>query len=99
MTGARPAALRAIVRGRVQGVGFREFVLTRARFLGLSGYARNLPDDRSLEVVAEGERADLEQLLSYLREGPRLSRVDAVEVDWGEASGAYDGFGVGYTRT
>src|SRR3990172_8892775 len=93
-----PAALRAVVRGRVQGVGFREFVLNRARFLAVSGYVRNLPDGRSLEVVAEGSRSELEQLLSYLREGPRLSRVDAVDADWGEPTGAYDGFGVGYLR-
>src|SRR3970282_2935575 len=78
------AALRAVVRGRVQGVGFREFVLHPARFLAVSGYVRNLPDGRSLEVVAEGSRPELEQVLAYLREGPRMSRVDAVEADWGE---------------
>ena len=98
MTEHTPAALRAVVRGRVQGVGFREFVLNRARFLAVSGYVRNLPDGRSLEVVAEGSRSELEQLLEYLREGPRLSRVDAVDADWGEPTGAYDGFGVGYSR-
>ena len=92
------AALRATLRGRVQGVGFREFVLNRARFLAVSGYVRNLPDGRSLEVVAEGPRSDLEQLLAYLREGPRLSRVDAVDAHWGEPTGAYDGFGAGYSR-
>ncbi len=99
MSEARPTALRAVVRGRVQGVGFRDHVLTRARFLGLSGYVRNLPDGRSLEVVAEGDRGDLEQLLNYLSEGPRVSRVDAVETEWGEPTGAYDGFGVGYARS
>jgi acylphosphatase len=93
------AALRAVVRGRVQGVGFREYVWNRARFLGVSGYVRNLTDGRSLEVVAEGERADLEQLLDHLREGPRLSRVDGVEVEWGEPTGAFDGFGVGFARS
>jgi acylphosphatase len=92
------AALRAVVRGRVQGVGFREYVFVRARFLGLSGYVRNLPDGRSVEVVAEGERGDLEQLLEHLREGPRLSRVEGVEADWGEATDAYEGFGVGFAR-
>ena len=98
MTETGLAAVRAVVRGRVQGVGFREFVLNRARFLAVSGYVRNLPDGRSLEVVAEGSRPELEQLLEYLREGPRLARVDAVEADWGEPTGAYDGFGVGYSR-
>ena len=90
------AALRAVLRGRVQGVGFRDYVLTRARFLGLTGYIRNLPNAHSLEVVAEGLRADLEQLLEYLREGPRMSRVDAVETEWGEVTGAYRHFGVGF---
>ncbi len=99
MSEQRPAAVRAVVRGRVQEVGFRDYVLTRARFLGLSGYVRNLPDGRSLEVVAEGDRGDLEQLLDYLPNGPRLSRVDAVETEWSEPTGAYDGFGVGYTRS
>lgn len=96
MSEAKRVSLRAVVRGRVQGVGFRDFVYTRARFLGLTGYVRNLPDDCSVEVVAEGRRADLEQLLEYLREGPRLARVDGVDVDWGEASGAFDRFGVAF---
>jgi acylphosphatase len=80
----------------VQGVGFRDFVYTRARFLGLSGYARNLPDGRSLEVLAEGPRDALEQLLDYLRRGPRSAAVQSVDVDWREPTGAYRGFGVGF---
>jgi len=90
------AALRAVIRGRVQAVGFREYVYTRARLLRLTGYVRNLPDGRSLEIVAEGERKDLEQLLEQLRDGPRLGRVDGIEADWGEPSGAYRDFGVVY---
>lgn len=90
------ASLRAVVRGRVQGVGFRDFVYIRARYLRLRGYVRNLPDHRSVEVVAEGPRADLDQLLAHLREGPRMSRVDAIEIDWGKAGGTYDDFGVAY---
>src|SRR6266542_3735227 len=83
---AAPALLHAIIRGRVQGVNFRQFVYTRARFLRLGGYVSNLDDARSVEVVAEGPRGDLEQLLEYLREGPRSARIDNVEVDWGEAT-------------
>ncbi len=90
------ASLRAVVRGRVQGVGFRDYVYTRARFLGLTGYVRNLPDGRSLEVIAEGRRSGLEQLLEYLRDGPRLARVDAIDVEWGEATGSYRSFGMAF---
>ncbi len=87
-------SLRAVVRGRVQGVNFRSFVYTRARLLRLNGYVRNLPDGRCVEVVAEGRRTDLEQLLEYLREGPRGSRVASIDVQWGEPSGKYRDFGV-----
>ena len=90
------ASLHVVVRGRVQGVGFREFVYTRARFLGLRGYVRNLPDIRSLEIVAEGERAALEQLLDHLREGPRGACVDGLDVTWGEATRHHTAFGVAY---
>ncbi len=89
-------SLHAIVRGSVQGVGFRDFVYTRARFLGVRGYVRNLDDFRSVEVVAEGEREQLEQLLEYLHQGPRGSRVEEVEAQWGEASGRFTRFGVAF---
>jgi acylphosphatase len=93
---ASNAALRATVRGRVQGVGFRDFVETRGRLLRLSGYVRNGDDGRSVEVVGEGLREALEQLLDHLREGPRGARVDAVEVEWGEPKGGYRDFTVAY---
>jgi acylphosphatase len=88
------AALRAFVRGRVQGVNFRQFVYTRARFLHLTGYVSNLDDGQTVEVVAEGPRRDLDQLLEYLREGPRSGRVDSVEASWSEPSGRWTDFGV-----
>jgi acylphosphatase len=87
-------SLRALVRGRVQGVGFRAFVVWRARELALHGFARNLSDGTTVEVVAEGPRAPLEALLASLREGPPMSYVKSVDVTWGDASGVYDGFGV-----
>ena len=86
-------ALRATVRGRVQGVGFRDFVYARARLLALGGYVRNLPDGASVEVLAEGAKGDLEQLLDYLHHGPRSARVDAVDVEWCRPSGSYEKFG------
>jgi acylphosphatase len=89
------ASLHATVRGRVQGVNFRDFVYARARALGLMGYVKNVPDDhRAVEVVAEGDRTALERPLTQLREGPRSARVDAIDERWGEATGGFDGFEV-----
>jgi acylphosphatase len=69
---------RFLVSGYVQGVGFRWFVARHARALGLSGYARNLPDGR-VEVVADGaDAAALEQLEERLRAGPAHARVETV---------------------
>ena len=93
----RPShALRAIVRGRVQGVGFRDYVETRARSLGLSGFVRNLPDGRSVEVVAEGARHDLERLVTDLQRGPSSAHITAVDTDWRTPTGAHAGFRATY---
>lgn len=67
-----------IVSGRVQGVGFRWFVLRRAGDLGLVGWVANLPDGR-VEVVARGETVSIERLDAALRQGPRLAAVSYVE--------------------
>ncbi len=86
--------LTAWVRGRVQGVGFRWF--TRAKALeigGLSGFALNLDDGR-VQVVAEGRRADCEQLLDWLRNGDTPGRVDGVTEIWDTPRGGYDSFAV-----
>jgi acylphosphatase len=72
-------ACRYIVRGRVQGVGFRWFVEREAHLLGIVGWVRN-NHDGSVEVLAQGTRDQLSGLRSRLREGPRAARVDAVEV-------------------
>jgi len=69
---------RWIIRGRVQGVGFRWFVMREAERLALGGYARNLPDG-SVEVVSEGPETALETLEAHLRRGPSHARVDDVE--------------------
>lgn len=71
-------AYRYVVRGRVQGVGYRYFVLRQAHALGLSGYARNQADG-SVEVVAAGKETDLGELEARLREGPAFATVDEVE--------------------
>jgi acylphosphatase len=71
-------ARRFIVRGRVQGVGFRWFVEREAHILGIAGWVRN-DADGSVEVLAQGTRDQLTGLRSRLRQGPRAARVDAVE--------------------
>jgi acylphosphatase len=88
------AALRAIVRGRVQGVFFRESTRRQAEQFGLSGYVRNLPDRATVEVVAEGEKARLEGLVKFLRVGPPAARVDSVETEWSSYSGKHTDFSI-----
>lgn len=91
--GGREGRLHAIVHGRVQGVSFRYYTVNRARELRLTGYVCNRWDE-SVEVVAEGPRADLEQLLSFLRVGPRAAFVTNVDVEWLSPSGGFERFEV-----
>jgi acylphosphatase len=86
-------ALHVMVYGRVQGVNYRRFTQRQAIQLGLQGYVRNLPD-RSVEVHAEGERKQLEQLLEILQKGPPGARVDTLKTDWLECTGKYHDFSV-----
>ena len=71
-------ARRFIVRGRVQGVGFRWFVEREAHILGIAGWVRNNADG-SVEVLGQGSRDQLLGLRLRLRQGPRAARVDDVE--------------------
>jgi len=83
--------LHAIVEGRVQGVGFRYFTQERAVFLGLTGWVRNRWDG-TVELVAEGSRADLEILLEAIRRGPRVGTTKNVKTDWQQAAGEFSSF-------
>jgi acylphosphatase len=85
-------ALRAIVHGDVQGVGFRDFVQRRARRAGLSGWVRNRPDG-TVEVVAEGGRRQLGELLEELNRGPGMASIDRVDAGW-EAEHGLQGFSI-----
>ena len=76
--GATIEVLHAIVRGRVQGVGFRYYVRERARSLRLAGWVRNLPDG-AVEILARGERDALERLRMAISAGPPGARVTAVD--------------------
>jgi len=72
-------ARRFVVTGRVQGVGFRWFVENEAARLGLAGWVRNCQDG-SVEVLAAGNKEQLDALYSLLQQGPRAARVDLVAV-------------------
>lgn len=88
---AEPVRLTAWVRGRVQGVGFRWWVRSRALELGLTGTATNLDDGR-VELVAEGTRAACEELLELLGGSGPPGRVQAVVPRWSAARGTMVGF-------
>jgi acylphosphatase len=83
----------ALINGRVQGVFFRSFTQGKAHSLGLCGYVRNLASG-AVEVYAEGNKAKLEILLSYLELGPIGSTVSNVKVDWSVPSGQYKDFSI-----
>ncbi|MCY0850890.1 acylphosphatase [Sulfuracidifex metallicus] len=85
--------LQARVYGKVQKVGFRNFVKVNARRLGVKGYAKNLPDG-SVEVVAEGHEELLLQLIEFLKIGPLMSKVEKVDFSFVEYKGEFEDFKV-----
>ena len=87
--------LNAIVYGRVQGVGFRFFVLRQAVALGLSGWVRNMSDGM-VEVLAEGDSARLQELLAALQEGPDAAYVRDVKRHYSPATGEFRDFDIRY---
>jgi acylphosphatase len=88
--------LHVTIDGRVQGVGFRAFVLRKASELGVTGWVRNRRDG-SVEVVAEAERTTLDKFLVALRRGPGAALVTQVDPRWQNATGEFRSFDVKYT--
>ncbi len=85
--------LEAVVRGRVQGVGYRMFVVDAATALGLVGWVANEPGG-SVRTVVEGPEARLLELLRALRTGPTAARVDTVDETWSAPTHGFDRFSV-----
>jgi acylphosphatase len=81
------------VTGRVQGVGFRAFVLQAGSFFGLVGWVHNLGYDQ-VETVAEGSREILERFTEVVKTGPRASHVDGARVEWETPTGEFTRFHV-----
>jgi acylphosphatase len=91
---ANLSRLEALVRGRVQGVGFRVWALREGSNLGLDGFVANEADG-SVRVVAEGAADDLDRLVARLEEGPPAAVVDRVTTRWEPARGMPAGFRIG----
>lgn len=91
----RKMQLYILISGKVQGVGFRNFTRKNARTLGVSGYAKNLANGK-VEVVAEGDKMQLDALVALLWQGPRASKVDDVKIEERPITGEYKTFGVRY---
>lgn len=87
--------LEAIVSGRVQMVMYRDFACRKARLLGLVGEVQNLSNG-TVRVVAEGERASLENYIIRLKRGSLFSRVDRVALAYKEPTGEYQDFSIRY---
>ncbi len=85
--------LRAVITGKVQGVGFRDYVEKAATELGLFGYVANL-ENGTVEVLAQGEPGLLREFVEYLHEGSSLSKVEEVLVEWGTAKTLYEDFSI-----
>ena len=84
-----PHARRFTIKGRVQGVWFRDSTRKKAESLGLSGHAINL-NDGNVEVLACGDEAAIDQLADWLRDGPRMAKVTQVvaeHVAWQDVKG------------
>lgn len=88
-----PVRVRALVSGRVQGVGFRAFAARAATRLDLFGGVRNLDDGR-VELEVEGEKTVIETLLRELKVGPPAAHVRTIEVEWSVATGQYSHFAI-----
>ncbi len=83
------------VSGKVQGVNYRWATRKEASRLGLKGWVKNLTDG-SVELIAQGERESLEQLITWCRGGPPLAMVCNLDFRWEEVSGEFDQFGIRY---
>lgn len=80
-----------LVKGRVQGVFFRDHTQKYATAQEVTGWVRNLPDGR-VEAVAEGERENIEKFIELVKQGPPLSRVEDVEIGWEVFRGEFSDF-------
>jgi acylphosphatase len=89
----RPVRLTVIVSGRVQGVGFRYYVIEKARGYNVTGYVRNLRDGR-VEAVIEGPLSEVQAVGKAVKLGPSYARIIDSEELYGDYTGEFSEFGV-----
>lgn len=86
---------RVVVSGLVQGVFFRASTRDIATFCGVTGFVRNLPGGQ-VEAVLQGEQAEVEKVVAFMREGPPGAAVERISVEWRDPGEAYERFHVRY---
>lgn len=84
-----------VIRGRVQGVFYRQSTRDTALRLGLTGWVKNCSDG-SVAAVFEGEKTGVDAAIQWCRQGPAAARVSEVKVDWQEFRGEFSGFAIRY---
>lgn len=89
------ARARLLIKGRVQGVNYRAFARDLAMHLGLKGWVRNLSDG-GVEAVFEGDKGDIEQVVSSCQSGPPGARVDDINISWEDYQGDLRDFQIKY---
>ena len=88
-------SIKAVVKGRVQGVSFRAFTWTEAQKLGLTGFVKNT-NDGGVEIFAEGDEEKLKVFVAKLHEGPAASSVEKVDYECGQHTGKFTSFEITY---
>jgi len=84
---------RIFVRGKVQGVFFRENTKQKAQEIGLTGWVRNT-DDGGVEAMFEGEREKILEIIDWGKTGPALAKVDNIEIEWQDFQNKFSSFQV-----
>ena len=88
--------IHAIVKGKVQGVFYREFTRREAEALGVTGFARNLKDG-NVEIIAEGDERKLKEFEKKFRKGPLMAFITDVDMKEEPATGEFEGFDIRYS--
>jgi len=84
---------RVLISGRVQGVWFRQSTKDKAAELGVTGWCRNCSDG-SVEAIFEGGKEIVQSIIDWCHQGPKLARVDRIEVEWLDAVAGFSSFEV-----